>query len=735
MKPTIEDSILSDKNVGRALRMLRQRMEKLSITEGIDQMSQIETDYNLMCDCFERGMRDSKGEDVYNDLLRRIYKLYNTIRLASIVKHRNAYASMWTIGHDLYGHDTDVRKTLEEFVQETVMASLLPENEQRAILDKTHEMHMVYVGQLFNYLVVSEQWGEEKACYYKEMLLSPTIDQNDAALIVSGITMSLLTVFDVNKWLTLVAVYENSSVEMIRQRALVGFVLSLPGREMMLFDEVESSIVRLCANMAFRHEFLELQLQLLHCVQTEADNAEIQRDIMPTLIKNNNFKLTRSGIEEKDNSSLEDILDSGAADKNMLEFEEKMNKMADMQKNGSDIYFGGFSHMKRFRFFNAISNWFVPFYTEHPLVADALHDAKTAFVGKAVMHAPFCDSDKYSFVFALSSVCDRLPGSVKEMMASGSNFIAAETSVDKGSPAYIRRMYLQNLYRFFNLYRDKADFANPFSATVVKEDGSESMRVMFMENSAFARCLVDEYTDLARFLFKRQQFKMVISLVVLRRSINRASESELLLLAHSYMRLGLYAEASDVFVDLGGCDSGNMKVAKGYADSLFMLRKYAEASEAYSRVVENNAGNKRCLLYRSLSLINSGREKDGMADLYRLYYENETDADVRRALAWGCLMDNKPQEAERIYDSIISGGKCVVADFLNCGYAKWILSKVSEAVALFRKYKSEDAGTTSDSLNEGAIHSILDDFNADGAMLDKYGIKDYEKTIMLDIML
>lgn len=46
--------------------------------------------------------------------------------------------------------------------------------------------------------------------------------------------------------------------------------------------------------------------------------------------------------------------------------EDTVRKVADMQKNGTDIYFGGFSHMKRFSFFNAAANWFLPFSSEQP---------------------------------------------------------------------------------------------------------------------------------------------------------------------------------------------------------------------------------------------------------------------------------------------------------------------------------------------------------------------------------
>ena len=63
---------------------------------------------------------------------------------------------------------------------------------------------------------------------------------------------------------------------------------------------------------------------------------------------------------------MEDILHPGASEERMEKLEATYRRMMDMQKQGADIYFGGFSQMKRFPFFYDISNWLVPFYIQHP---------------------------------------------------------------------------------------------------------------------------------------------------------------------------------------------------------------------------------------------------------------------------------------------------------------------------------------------------------------------------------
>lgn len=82
---------------------------------------------------------------------------------------------------------------------------------------------------------------------------------------------------------------------------------------------------------------------------------------MPTLKDNLRFRINGLGIiEEKPDDKMRDILNPEADDEDAEKVEDTVHKVADMQKNGTDIYFGGFSHMKRFSFFNAAANWFLP---------------------------------------------------------------------------------------------------------------------------------------------------------------------------------------------------------------------------------------------------------------------------------------------------------------------------------------------------------------------------------------
>ena len=133
----------------------------------------------------------------------------------------------------------------------------------------------------------------------------------------------------------------------MKQRALVGWVFVL-NREQVLFPEQSRLVREACEEERTVTDLLDMQKQIIFCMKADEDYEHIRRDIMPTLIKNNNLNITRQGIiTEKEEDPMEDILDPGAADRRMEEMEESIQKMINMQRAGSDIYFGGFSQMKR----------------------------------------------------------------------------------------------------------------------------------------------------------------------------------------------------------------------------------------------------------------------------------------------------------------------------------------------------------------------------------------------------
>ena len=726
-EPTLKETkriILEERNLGSALKRLHAFMaDRQWLSSYAQLLESIENDYQLMCDFMMRGFRDDKRSEVYDNLLRKTYRFVCDLELQIAVRGANISLREAANIAGPSGLSPDAaRNRLEGFVQEAAMLSLESDETKKERQEELAFKHQQYVNWLFNAILVSPQWNEGQASAMSQLILSPTIDTIDARMMVCAIMLSAMNEFDVYKLEVLKEVYQQATDEYLKQRALVGFAFSLPMGDHSLFEQFKTVVADFCNNEEARRELLELQMQVFFCMNTDRDNAAIQRDIIPTIMKNNNFKISRFGIEEKEDDPMQDILHPDADDKAMEELEASINKMVNMQKAGSDIYFGGFSQMKRFSFFYTLSNWFIPFYLEHPGITHVAEKLKgMRFLQILLDSGPFCDSDKYSFALAMLSVFDKIPANMREMLNNREAIGPTMDDSDKQSPAYIRRMYLQDLYRFFRVYQQKNDFETPF-------DYEKNPDRFFFANPAFGDTSLKEmFAKMGRFLIKQKRYDCLR--LMLEQQIWPTDETEHdLFEALLAMNEGRYNNAKISFSRVVALQPDNEQALKGLAQASLRCGDFAEADKQYALLTERQPENKHYQLNLSIARINNNKIDEGVKLLYKLNYENPDDMNVMRALGWGLMMQKNVQQAEGIYDSILAQPKHEAMDCLNAGYCKWFAGKVNEAVTLFHEFVGKVD-------NEKDVATLMREaFGNDKALLHLYEIKNADMAIMADVV-
>lgn len=707
---------INHKSIHEGLADLKQFVANHPVLHLDERLKDVESDFRLMADFMLKGYKDERRTQLYRELLHRLYVIAYDTELDLKTKTDPLYIAARARSQRLdFSHDA-VQNQLETFVQDVAMLSL--ENaDSRA--DKEHYLylqHHQYTSSLFDAILVSPHWKENDAQFFSSLIVSPTIDALDAQLIVSAITLSLTARYDINRLCTLVTVYRQSKDEFVRQRALVGFALNMHSPE---DDGSQKEMLReVLKDETARRELLELQMQVFYCNDTDSDNAKINKEIIPNLMKGNNFTITKFGILEKEDDPMEDILNPGAADKAMEEMEQSMRKIYDMQKAGSDVYFGGFSHMKRFAFFYTLSNWFVPFYIEHPELSKVRQELKgNKFLDLLFSGGPFCDSDKYSFALAMSGVMERLPANVKEMMNSAEAFGPVMNPEEMMKPAYIRRMYLQDLYRFFRLFQQKNAFPNPF-------DMQQDNRALFLQNAdldypPFYPCIL----ELCQFLLKRKEGARVEA--VLNVYNMPASTERDMLYACSFMTQEYYAAAVNALKQVLNASPDNEKALKLYGQCCFHLEDYEEALRAYDKLTGINPDSFSYRLSAAITRINIAEEENlqqGVDELYKLDYEHPDNRNVIRALGWGLLEQQKPEQAEKMYAKLLEADRPQPQDYLHAACCKWMLNQVDKAASLLGKFK------------ETAASDFLRGLQGVKSLLVRNGISETDITIMVDLL-
>lgn len=710
---------LMDKRLDVAIELLEQLYVQRPTLIGHSELEAVKNDYQLMVDYMERGFTDDKRASLYLSLLQRLYRVAADLEISWRCKNVIVYVDAFRISDHLNTSHDFIRSVLESFVSDVAMLSLLPEAERTEKAKDLYDRHQVFVNRLFNTLWTSCQWSDDDCAFYTELMLSPMVDVVDQQLLVSAVTLGAMNQFDINKFKALTTVYQQSTDERVRQRALVGWVLSV-FEGMDIFPEQDEIIRKLCENKDTIRELYTLQIQFFYSQDTEKDNEKLQRDIMPYLVEGSNITIGRLGIVEKEEDSLENILNQDAEDKRMEQMEEKVRKMMEMQKQGSDIYFGGFRQMKRFPFFNDLANWFTPFYIDHPALRTTIERIGQPNILETITNqGNFCESDKYSLAFAMESIINQIPGNIKEMMGSEGAFAPMGTTLDKSNPTYICRAYIQDLYRFFRLYRSSNELINPF---IDNHKSSFVADTFFFVYKSFIGTGLDEYKmRLALYLYKHKNMDKLVELMS---TFHVEDTNYNILMGYINLYFGKPDVAYQIFNMVLQEDTENQWALKGMARAAMDCEDYDTAEHTYSQLLRLEPDNINYAVKRCVTLLKTERYAEAREELFRLDYQYPDNMNVKRVFAWTMLLDKSLDKASQLYDRILSDAP-MAEDYLNSGYCWWAKGNIGQAKNSFQAWIT---------MTKGNKDRLLEEIRNDQKVLDLYGITEIDCLLMVNLI-
>ena len=91
----------------------------------------------------------------------------------------------------------------------------------------------------------------------------------------------------------------------------------------------------------------------------------------------------------------------------------------------------------------------------------------------------------------------------------------------------------------------------------------------------------------------------------------------------------------------------------------------------------------------AVALLYQGKTEEAMPVVFQLDYEHPDDMNVKRTLAWGLMAQGKLQQAQEVYQRILSNEKAVAEDYLNAGYCEWFMGNMSAAKSMFVLYNNK----------------------------------------------
>lgn len=439
----------------------------------------------------------------------------------------------------------EVKPTLEKFVSREAMLFLnhdLSKEEQDQASARLYQEWEEYREKIFDRFVSSGYWNDEERAAVKDTILSPTVDSLTSQLLVSAITLSAATVFDMGKFTLLYDIYRLADDDEVKVRALLGWLLvSMKSNSYEQHPDFRSFAEQLtedCKNDPdLLAEIIKAQKMLAVTVFSEQKSIDYTNDIMASLSKRflgdlkdkvadlleadedmkNIFEIDEdeetseeSPIRSVDINTDEDGIDNLDADiESPLSMDEMMDK-------GIDILLPQFKMLRdQTEFFTHLYNWFMPFYLKNPHITEALGfvDEKRKFCKAFCSTARSCPADAYSLANLIVSHPNEIPENIvdcyddPEDEGDGSEPADEEEIVNEffkepgeHRAKRIRINYIRNLLRFSKFYTAKDEIFN-----ILDELDDDKPAYAVLAGPLFQDEFFDKYRmAIARYSFRRE---------------------------------------------------------------------------------------------------------------------------------------------------------------------------------------------------------------------------------------
>lgn len=702
---------LEQKRLRDAFVELKHMSQSAMAWEISDEISRLEDSYKLMLNYATQGVDDPSRSVLYNNIVNDVRLLLDRVaRQRLAVEEPTLYFN--TLRCVQLRQNESIASLLDEYYKISDKASIynmIVSDELNSQSQDSFEAKERLEQQIFNRIWVTFPFKNIDEETLISLFNSNNVSQHFQELIVSALLMGLIEYYDPRKLKILLVAYKSDYQE-VSVKALVAILLTMYMYSNRINDEkLLNHIATIKEDDKWNSDVKTAYIELVRTRDTERISKKMQDELIPEMLK------LRPDIYKKINDSTA-MIDMSSIEENP-EWEEMLHKsgitdkikeLSQLQEEGSDVFMSTFSHLKSFPFFSEISNWFMPFYLDHSLVKRTL-GSDVSVIGDIIENAPFlCNSDKYSFLLSLGSI----PQHQRQLMLSqfeqqreaiSGAGMSMMSLTQPGQRKNLINKYLQDLYRFFKLFRRKGEFFDLFAQQI---------------NLVNIPLLSDDLDDV----------------------------DTLMLVAEFYFRRKYYSEALDVyksisekvppsaqiFQKIGYCyhQLGNIKSALTYyeqaellnAESLWTLRRIAAcyrslnnpkmALSYYERIAKEKSDDLNVAMNIGHCYLELGEYNEAIKNYYKVEFLDEKSTRAWRPLAWCLLLSSDYDQSRAYYDRILSDNP-TMEDYLNMGHLALVKRDISLAIDYYKRSIDNDSSK---------IDTLINSLNKDESYLIKIGV-------------
>jgi len=684
---------------------------------------------NLLHYAFE-GYKDPQQKIILINLSASLLNMADEIRQILImqflpVRRQETIALAREMGEDpmmVAGHIDDIffNRELDKLIEESESKQTTPSG--------SFSISARDMDSIFRWIWLSSKFGEYHITLIRKIFRSETVEWYDKCLIISAITISLLDYFDIQKLLLLIE-FSEARQDHIYQRILTGLILALTvyDKRIVFYPELSEKLKRLSSDENICNDVEMILLQLLMARETEKISREFEEEVLPEMKKmmpKIEDKLQLGQPEEEDmegkNPGWKDLVEEVPG------LFEKIEKFSKMQIEGADVFMSTFKLLKRFDFFNIMSNWFVPFHPGHPEInkstpeSEEINQRLIDSLSKAFY---ICNSDKYSFALNFQAI----PAQQRSMIVTNfeaefaqmQEMASEEQLLDQSLQSNaIFTQYIQDLYRFFKLYPSKEEFEDAFQRRFSFND-------LYFYRTFFEQ---EGFTErLASFYFEKEHYYEAIEIYeyIIGKSVPKGEYYEKI--AYSFQKIGRFKKAVEFYNKAELFDTNRLWILKKLGWCSLKLKDYTSALNYFRDASILQPDDMNLQSQVGQCYLNLKDFEHGLQTYTKVGFFSSDNLKVLRPIAYCQFVLGKLAQAETTYREILEIANPVSPyDLMNAGHVQLCLNKRKQAAELYSKCLSVKLARQED---------LIAAFDEDIHYLTKNGISPDEIPLIKDYLL
>lgn len=690
-----------------------------------EDLSKLQMSYKYMLMYMAQGTADPQKEQIYNNILLSLYGLLDRYchHLMLIYSHSQYYA----IRQDFSKSNARIAIMLERYNAECQKYQLyldVPENntDKKQLAELKHNVEKTET-KLFNYIWTSYRPDTSELESLKNFLYKPDVSDEVKSLLISAIFLNLNNSYDENLLLLLFdlyLLYNNNDELAIRLMCCIFLLLHKYNDIAILSTPIKNHILTLKDDSNFNDALELIILQFIKSCDTDKLTKMMQEEFLPGLMNASSGFMKNLKKQKIDLNDITEI-ESNPEWEEFLEksgFANKIKELNEIQMDGGDVFLGTFSKLKTFPFFHDVSNWFVPFSTNHSaIMASSIADNK--LIMNIISNARFlCDSDRFSFCLSIDSI----PATQKEAMLTqfdAQNEMLDEIkqveTIDTKTPLkQIIANYMQDLYRFFNLYNRRTEFDNPFTGNILNT--SILNHVILKSDNLI---LIGEY------YLKRKYYNLALTFFLKEIEVADNYQPNIIQkIGFCYQNLKMYDKAITYYSKYDLFDNTNLWNIKHIAASFKAAGNIEKALEYYRKAESIASDNLSVCLNIGHCLLELNKVDDALKYYFKVNYLKPSDNKTLRPIAWCLFLQKKFIQSEEYYNKILASSP-TAEDYMNYGHLKLVQNNIKDAINAYAECVK---------LSGKDFSKFASDFNNDSKYLSANGIASHDMALILDIV-